>query len=96
MPYSSKQLNILIAGCGTNEAAVMAMCNPNHIVTGIDLSKSSIFHQKKLLDKHKIHNLKLLCDDFRKINFNHKFDLIISAGVIHHLSNPESALKYFY
>ena len=38
----------------------------------------------------------MLCDDFRKINFNHKFDLIISAGVIHHLSNPESALKYFY
>lgn len=96
LPYSKKQLNILIAGCGSNEAAVMAMCNPNHIVTGIDLSKNSILHQKRLLNKHKICNLKLICDDFRQVNFRDKFDLIISAGVIHHLSNPESALKYFY
>ena len=29
------------------------------------------------------------------LNFDNKFDLIISTGVIHHLENPLSALKYF-
>ena len=29
------------------------------------------------------------------LNFDNKFDLIISTGVIHHLENPLSALRYF-
>lgn len=46
LPFSANQLKILIAGCGTNEAAVLALCNPNHLVTGIDISENSIAHQK--------------------------------------------------
>ena len=44
-----KKLNILIAGCGSDQAAIIARCNPLHKVTGIDLSIKSIEHQKKLL-----------------------------------------------
>ena len=94
--YKFKGLNILIAGCGSDQASILAKCNPGHKFTGIDLSKSSINHQKKLIIKHSIKNLNLICDDFREVVFKNKFDYIISTGVIHHLIDPESGLKYFY
>lgn len=93
--FSDKKLEILIAGCGTNQAAVLAKCNPNHSFVGIDLSENSINHHKKLIKKHSIKNIEVICSDFRDVNFNKKFDLIISQGVIHHLDDPGSALKYF-
>ena len=93
--YNKEKLKILIAGCGTHQAAIYAKCNPEHSFVGIDLSNNSISHQMKLIEKHGIKNLKLICDDFRKIIFKEKFNLIISSGVIHHLENPGSALEYF-
>jgi SAM-dependent methyltransferase len=94
--FSLNKLSILVAGCGTNQAAVLAMQNPHHEIVGVDLSSNSIEHHKKLIKKHGIKNIKVFCDDFRKINFNEKFDYIISSGVIHHLDDPNTALKYFY
>ncbi len=94
--YNNKSLNILIAGCGSDQASIIAKCNPHNTITGIDISSKSIEYQKKLKEKHKINNLKLICDDFRKIDFKEKFDYIISTGVIHHLDNPGTALDYFY
>ena len=44
--YNSEKLNVLIAGCGSQQAAILAKCNPNHLFTGIDLSKNSIQHQQ--------------------------------------------------
>ena len=95
-PFSKDKISILVAGCGTEQAAIIAKLSPQHEVIGIDLSSNSLKHQQKLIDKHKINNLKLICGDFRKIKFDKKFDLIISTGVIHHLEDPGSALKYFY
>jgi SAM-dependent methyltransferase len=94
--FNKKKIEVLIAGCGSHQAAILAKCNPHHNFIGIDLSKNSIKHEEKLILKHNINNLKLICDDFRKVKFDNKFDLIISTGVIHHLENPESALNYFY
>ena len=93
--YSREQMNILVAGCGANQAAILAKCNPIHNFIGIDLSKKSINHQEKLKKNFKIDNLKLFCDDFRNQKFEISFDYIISTGVIHHLEDPNSALNYF-
>ena len=76
-PYSREKLNILIAGCGSDQAAILAKCNPIHDFTGIDLSENSLNHQKKLIKKHDIKNLKLICDDFRNQKFDKKFNLIV-------------------
>jgi len=93
--YNKEKLKILIAGCGSHQAAIYAKNNPKHYFIGIDLSNNSISHQMKLIEKHGIKNLKLICDDFRKIVFKEKFNLIISTGVIHHLECSGSALEYF-
>jgi SAM-dependent methyltransferase len=94
-PYSHKKLCILVAGCGSDQAAILAKCNPNHDFIGVDISENSLAHQKKLIKKHGIKNLKLHCNDFRLLKFKKKFDYIISTGVIHHLDDPGSALNYF-
>jgi SAM-dependent methyltransferase len=94
--FSKNKISILVAGCGTEQAAIIAKLSPQHDVVGVDLSSNSLKNQQKLIDKHKINNLKLICNDFRVLKFEQKFDLIISTGVIHHLEDPGSALKYFY
>ena len=94
--YSRKKLNILVAGCGSDQAAIIARCNPMHQILGVDISKNSIAHQNKLKIKHNINNLKLINDDFRNINVDEKFDYIITTGVIHHLDDPSTALHFFY
>ena len=93
--YERKKLNILVAGCGSDQAAILAKCNPIHKFTGIDISAASLAHQKKLIIKHKIKNLDLICNDFRNVKIKEKFDYIISTGVIHHLDDPGSALNFF-
>ena len=94
-PYNTRRLDVLVAGCGSDQAAILAKCNPNHNFVGIDLSENSLKHEKKLIEENKIENLKLHHNDFRAVKFKKKFDYIISSGVIHHLDDPGTGLKYF-
>jgi SAM-dependent methyltransferase len=47
-----RDLDILIAGCGTNQAAVFAVNNPDAKVVAVDVSQPSLDHQQYLKDKH--------------------------------------------
>src|SRR5215210_7057495 len=51
-------LRILVAGCGTVQAAYAAYANPEDQVVGIDLSEASLAHERYLQDKHGLKNLK--------------------------------------
>ncbi len=87
-------LNILIAGCGTNQAAVFAYTNPEAKVVAIDVSQSSLDHHRYLKNKYKMNNLELHLlpiEDVSKLNCD--FDLIVSTGVLHHLAEPLRGLK---
>ena len=53
-----RDLDILIAGCGTNQASVFAFMNPDAKVVAVDISQPSLDHQQYLKDKHGLFKVK--------------------------------------
>lgn len=86
-------MDILVAGCGTNQAAIIAFNNPKANVVAIDISQPSLNHHAFLKDKYGLENLDLrlmLIEDVAMLG--QSFDLIISTGVLHHLVSPERGM----
>ena len=87
-------LDILIAGCGTNQAAVFAYTNRASRVVAIDVSQPSLDHSKYLKDKYALKNLELhLLPIEEAPSLNKDFDLVISTGVLHHMAEPKVGMK---
>ncbi|MCT0248093.1 class I SAM-dependent methyltransferase [Synechococcus sp. CS-205] len=85
---------ILVAGCGTSQAAAIALREPEARVVGIDISEASLSHTQKLQKTHGIANLELHRLPIERVGeLNQNFDQIICTGVLHHLSDPEQGLK---
>jgi SAM-dependent methyltransferase len=87
-------LDILIAGCGTNQAAVFAYTNRASKVVAIDVSQPSLDHSKYLKDKYALKNLELRLLPIEEApTLEQKFDLIVSTGVLHHMAEPKVGMK---
>lgn len=87
-------LDILIAGCGTNQAAVFAFGNPDANVVGVDISQPALDHQQYLKDKHGLANLQLHLLPIEELwTLGRRFDLVVSSGVLHHMADPPAGLK---
>lgn len=89
-----EDLDVLIAGCGSNAAARYAFNHPKARVVGIDLSASSLAHERFLKEKHNLTNLTLhqgRLQDVAKIGL--EFDFIDCSGVLHHLPDPVEGLR---
>lgn len=86
-------LDILVAGCGTWQAAKYALCHPAARVTGIDVSTTSLDHTERLRKKYDLTNLetrRLPIESAAELG--RRFDLIICTGVLHHLADPDEGL----
>jgi SAM-dependent methyltransferase len=87
-------LDILIAGCGTNQAAVFARTNPNANVVAVDVSQPSLDHQEYLKNKYGLWNLDLRRLPIEELpNLGLDFDLVVSTGVLHHMADPLAGMK---
>jgi SAM-dependent methyltransferase len=87
-------LDILVAGCGTFQAAKFAICHPAADVTGIDVSTTSLDHTEALKRKYDLTNLEtrqLIIEDVASLS--QQFDLIVCTGVLHHLADPDAGLR---
>ena len=56
---SSGQPRDLVAGCGTSQAAALALREPEARVTAIDISETSLRHTRELKQKYGLQNLGL-------------------------------------
>jgi SAM-dependent methyltransferase len=92
-PYTDAR-TILIAGCGTSQAAKHAARCPSARVVGIDVSATSIRHTEALKRKYDLTNLEVhqLPID-RVVDLGITFDEIVCTGVLHHLADPDAGLR---
>ncbi len=92
-PYRA-ELDILVAGCGTWQAAKYALCHPDARNVGIDVSPTSLNHSRQCKRQYNLTNL-----DLRELPIEqaaalgHTFDLIVCTGVLHHLADPDAGLR---
>jgi SAM-dependent methyltransferase len=91
-PYR-EDYSILVAGCGTSQAAKHALRWPAAQVTGIDLSATGVRCTEELKRKYDLKNLQVHQLAIEQVNqLGMDFDQIICTGVLHHLANPDAGL----
>lgn len=91
VPLSTK--NLLDLGCGTGlELDEIFKVLPNICVTGIDMTLAML---EELKAKHPDKKLKLICDDYFKVDFGKEtFDCAVSFQTMHHFSHQKKIELY--
>jgi SAM-dependent methyltransferase len=89
-----RRLSILVAGCGTLQAAYAAYMSPDDEVVGIDLSDASLAHERYLKERHGLANLNLFRGNLLEVGeLDRQFDVILCTGVLHHMKDPAAGLS---
>jgi SAM-dependent methyltransferase len=91
-PYR-EDFSILVAGCGTSQAAKYALRWPKAEVIGIDFSVTSLHSTERLQQKYNLTNLRLHQLPIEQAGeLGTSFDQIVCTGVLHHLPDPDAGL----
>jgi SAM-dependent methyltransferase len=89
-----QDLEILVAGCGTSQAAKHALRQPAARVTGIDISATSLRHTRELKRKYGLKNLEVRQLPIEGVQeLGRRFDKVVCTGVLHHLADPDAGLR---
>ena len=86
----SKNVEILIAGCGTGQHAITTASKyKNAEIFALDLSFNSLAYAKRKAKELNCKNINFIQGDLLDIRkLNKKFDIIESVGVLHHMAEP--------
>ncbi len=95
---SDERLQVLEAGCGRGLNLIAAAgLQPEVVFTGIDINRVAIQEAQQKVSELGLTNLQFaeadLLDPATIPSVNDGYDLILSYGVIHHLSDPLKGLK---
>ena len=91
----SNKPDILVAGCGTGQHALSTASRfVNCNVLAMDLSSSSLSYAMQKTRKLGVTNIEYMQGDILKLNqLERQFDIIESAGVLHHMDDPLAGWK---
>lgn len=87
-------LRVLVAGCGTAQAAKHALRQPAGHVVGIDFSRESVQRTAALKRKYDLANLEVYQLPVERVGeLGQRFDKVVCTGVLHHLPDPDAGLR---
>ncbi|MDH3707164.1 MAG: class I SAM-dependent methyltransferase, partial [Acidimicrobiia bacterium] len=93
LPYRDDH-TILVAGCGTYQAARYALHYPRAEVVGIDVSPTSLDATRRLIENHRLNNLELQQLPIESAGtLGRQFDHVVCTGVLHHLVDPDAGVR---
>jgi SAM-dependent methyltransferase len=92
-PYRDDR-SVLVAGCGTAQAAHYALRWPRARVVGIDVSSTSVACTQEMKRKYALDNLEVrqLAVE-RATELGEAFEHVVCTGVLHHLADPGAGLR---
>lgn len=87
---SKGRFSLLIAGCGTGkESLEIATAIPQADIIAVDICRRSLAYASHKAEQLGVNNVRYYHGDILKLsNIDKTFDLIISAGVLHHMDDP--------
>jgi tetratricopeptide (TPR) repeat protein/2-polyprenyl-3-methyl-5-hydroxy-6-metoxy-1,4-benzoquinol methylase len=86
---------ILVAGCGTGQHSISVSSRfKNSQILAVDLSLSSLAYAKRKTKEFDVTNVEYMQADILDLcRLNRQFDIIESAGVLHHMADPMAGWK---
>jgi SAM-dependent methyltransferase len=84
--------DIWVAGCGTNQALIVALRFPEANVLGTDASAMTLEMCAEYAKQIGVKNLTLKQEGVSQATHTNKFDYVICTGVIHHNPDPAACL----
>ena len=91
---SDSAIRIIDLGCGTGTVAKrISEKFPNSKIVCLDIASNMIDIAKHKLSEHK--DTKFIIGDFSKIDFDNKFDVVVSSLALHHLENDTCKKKFY-
>jgi SAM-dependent methyltransferase len=86
--------SVLVAGCGTVQAAHYALRWPHANVVGIDVSANSVASTRDLKRVHGLENLEVYQLPIERApELRQTFEHVVCTGVLHHLADPDAGLR---
>jgi SAM-dependent methyltransferase len=84
---------IWVAGCGTNQAVITALRFPAADVLGTDLSEPALELARETARQVGAGNVTLRRESIAESGARETFDYVLCTGVLHHVAEPEGALR---
>jgi len=86
-------IDVWVAGCGTQQAATWALCFPEARVLATDVSAATLDRARTLVASLGCHNVEFAQRDLAAGDERAGFDFVVCTGVVHHLPDPAAGVR---